>query len=156
MGVEPTSAIVGVYCGLLPNVSAARRLSRSAFGGQANPGLCTNPRRSGRLRDRPYKLDAVAPANTVGLGFSLLAGQRVLVTQTLGLCHAAGLTSSIVFLLHNLTNHTYGSLISLDETGARKLCWLTTDICGTVSGMTLVTVSLSVSMTSLGVLRICS
>ncbi len=39
MGVEPTSAVLAVYCGLLLGVSAARRLSRSAFGGQANPGL---------------------------------------------------------------------------------------------------------------------
>lgn len=39
VGVEPTSAIAAVYCGLLLGRSAARRLSRSAFGGQANPGL---------------------------------------------------------------------------------------------------------------------
>jgi len=30
---------VGVYYGLLRGVSAARRLNRSALGGQANPGL---------------------------------------------------------------------------------------------------------------------
>ena len=41
VGVEPTSAIhsLDAYYGLLRDVSAARRLSRSAFGGQANPGL---------------------------------------------------------------------------------------------------------------------
>src|SRR5712691_12522347 len=41
VGVEPTSAIhsMDAYYGLLRDVSAARRLSRSAFGGRANPGL---------------------------------------------------------------------------------------------------------------------
>ncbi len=32
-----------VYCGLLREYSAARRLSRSAFGGQANPGFGSKP-----------------------------------------------------------------------------------------------------------------
>jgi len=31
--------LLDAYYGLLRDVSAARRLSRSAFGGQANPGL---------------------------------------------------------------------------------------------------------------------
>ncbi len=43
VGIEPTSATVTVYCGLLLGRSAARRLSRSAFGGQANPGLVCDP-----------------------------------------------------------------------------------------------------------------
>src|SRR6266571_312703 len=44
VGVEPTSATaVDVYYGLLRGVSAARRLNRSAFGGQANPGLVWPP-----------------------------------------------------------------------------------------------------------------
>ena len=44
VGVEPTSATTaGVYYGLLRGVSAARRLNRSALGGQANPGLVWPP-----------------------------------------------------------------------------------------------------------------
>ena len=45
VGVEPTLAIRcgDVYYGLLRAASAARRLIRSAFGGQANPGLVRPP-----------------------------------------------------------------------------------------------------------------
>jgi len=49
VGVEPTLAIRcgDVYYGLLRAASAARRLIRSAFGGQANPGLVRPPARTG-------------------------------------------------------------------------------------------------------------
>src|SRR2546427_12070606 len=43
------------YYGLLRDVSAARRLSRSAFGGRANPGL-VSPRQFGPGLLEPYKL----------------------------------------------------------------------------------------------------
>jgi hypothetical protein len=43
VGVEPTLAALRVYYGLLRGVSAARRLIRSALGGQANPGLVLAP-----------------------------------------------------------------------------------------------------------------
>jgi len=58
VGVEPTSAIPwNVYCGSLLGYSAARRLSRSAFGGQANPGFGS----------KPPALTAVAYKNRISL-----------------------------------------------------------------------------------------
>ena len=57
VGVEPTSAIrfLDAYYGLLRDVSAARRLSRSAFGGLANPGLVAPGNLDRRLLEL-YKL----------------------------------------------------------------------------------------------------